>query len=317
VHLGAARLRAPWTLARARRALANVISDAQPGVVIGHSAWAFALAAPVARRRGVPLALWVHDRMTGRTLVERWARRHAPDLVIATSAFTQACLPSMFPSTPSRVIHAPVPAPSPLAPAERARLRGGLGVADDTPVVLIGSRFERWKGHAVLLAALAAIPAPWRLWIAGGVQRPAEAAYERSLRRQAQALGVADRVRFLGERTDMPDLMQAADLHCQPNAGPEPFGLVFVEALYAGLPVVTMDIGGPREIVTPDCGVLVPPDTPDLLVSTLAQLLADPDRRRELGRHGPARAAALCDPARQLAALAGALIPLRPAAGPT
>jgi glycosyltransferase involved in cell wall biosynthesis len=315
-RLGAVRLRTPWTVSRARRALAAFIDDTRPGTVIGHSAWAFALAAPVARRRGVPLVFWVHDWMTGRTLVERWARRHSPDLVIATSAFTRRCLPSMFPSAPSHVIHAPVPAAPPLPPGERARLRQGLGVSDDTPVVVIASRFERWKGHEALLAALAEVREPWRLWIAGGAQRPSDAALERILRRQALALGVADRVSFLGERTDVPALLRAADLHCQPNSGPEPFGLVFVEALYAGLPVVTTDLGGPQEIVTPACGVLVRPGDPGMLRATLAGLLADPARRRELARHGPARAAALCDPGRQLAALADALAGVRPAPVP-
>ena len=70
--------------------------------------------------------------------------------------------------------------------------------------------------------------------------------------------GLAERVRFLGERADVPDLLGAADIHCQPNSSPEPFGLAFVEALHAALPVVTSDAGGAREIVTPACGVLVP-----------------------------------------------------------
>ena len=52
--------------------------------------------------------------------------------------------------------------------------------------------------------------------------------------------------------------MHAADIHCQPNTAPEPFGLVFVEALYAGLPVVTTALGGALEILTDACGVLVP-----------------------------------------------------------
>jgi glycosyltransferase involved in cell wall biosynthesis len=315
-RLGAARMRAPWTITRARRALARVIDECRPRVIVGHSAWAFALAAPVARRRGVVLAFWLHDWVTGRTLVERWARRTAPDLVIATSAFTRDSIPFMFPSTPSLVLHAPVPAAPPLEPGSRARLRERLGVPDDTPVVVTASRFERWKGHQDLLAALTTVRAPWRLWIAGGAQRAADMSYERALRQQAQALGIAARVSFLGERTDVPALMQAADLLCQPNTHPEPFGLVFVEALYAGLPVVTTDMGGPREVVTPACGVLVPPGDAGALRGALEGLLTDSDRRRKLGASGPLRAAELCDPARQLGTLARALSGLAPAAVP-
>jgi glycosyltransferase involved in cell wall biosynthesis len=315
-RLGPARLRAPWTLARARRALDDAMGGIRPEVVVGHSAWAFALAAPVARRRGARLAFWLHDRVTGRTLVERWARRTAPDLVIATSAFTLASAARLFPTTPSRVIHAPVPAARDVSGPDRWRLRESLGTFDDTPVVIIASRFERWKGHEELLAALAHVRAPWRLWIAGGAQRSSERRHEKALREQSQAPGLAGRVSFLGERTDVPALMCAADLHCQPNTGAEPFGLAFIEALYAGLPVVTTDMGGPREIVTEACGLLVPPGDAAALRAALECLLADPGRRNALGARGPARAAELCDPARQLTALARTLANLRPLAVP-
>jgi glycosyltransferase involved in cell wall biosynthesis len=97
--------------------------------------------------------------------------------------------------------------------------------------------------------------------------------------------------------------MQAADVHCQPNSGPEPFGLAFVEALYASLPVITTDMGGAAEIVTRDCGVLVPPGDPAALRAALQTLVGNAGLRRALGVAGPARAAALCDPTKQLAQL--------------
>ena len=66
------------------------------------------------------------------------------------------------------------------------------------------------------------------------------------------SLGLEPRVRFLGERRDVPLLMRAVDLFCQPNEGPEPFGVVFAEALLSGVPVVTADTGGAPEIVSDD-----------------------------------------------------------------
>jgi glycosyltransferase involved in cell wall biosynthesis len=98
----------------------------------------------------------------------------------------------------------------------------------------------------------------------------------------------------------VPRLLAAADIHCQPNTGPEPFGIAFVEALYAGVPVVTTALGGALEIVSDSCGVLVPPDDPGELAAALAGLIREPHRRCRLGAGGPARAAALCDPAVQL-----------------
>jgi glycosyltransferase involved in cell wall biosynthesis len=194
-----------------------------------------------------------------------------------------------------------------MTPVERSRLRLTLGADDGTPVILIASRFEAWKGHRELLTAVAGIREPWRLWIAGRPQRSGEEEYTRALRAQVSSLELGSRVTFLGERTDIPALMRAADIHCQPNSGPEPFGLAFVEALYAGLPVVTTALGGALEIVTPECGRLVPAARPDTLEQTLRSLVIDAAERRRLGAAGPARAARLCDPAQQLARLAALL----------
>src|SRR5262249_7844601 len=104
--------------------------------------------------------------------------------------------------------------------------------------------------------------------------------------------------------SDVPRLMAASDVYCQPNIGPEPFGLAYVEALYAGLPVVTSASGGATEIVTEACGILCPPDDVKAVASALRELIANSERRRTLGETGRGRAAELCDPARQLAALA-------------
>jgi glycosyltransferase involved in cell wall biosynthesis len=90
--------------------------------------------------------------------------------------------------------------------------------------------------------------------------------------------------------------LAAADLHCQPNTGPEPFGLAFAEALHAGRPVVTCAHGGALEIVDDTCGVLVPPGDAAALAAALRGLIDDPGRRMRLGAAGPARAGALCDP---------------------
>jgi glycosyltransferase involved in cell wall biosynthesis len=98
--------------------------------------------------------------------------------------------------------------------------------------------------------------------------------------------------------------MAAADVFCQPNAGPEPFGIVFVEALYAGLPVVASAFGGAAEIVDETCGVLTPPGDAAAVSDALAALIRDPERRKVLGVAGPGRAATLCNVPTQLAELA-------------
>ena len=93
----------------------------------------------------------------------------------------------------------------------------------------------------------------------GGAQRPEEQEYMREIQEKAIQLGIGERVRFLGQRSDVPSLLAAADIFSQPNLGAEPFGIVFIEALAAGLPVVTTAMGGPQEIIDESCGFVAPP----------------------------------------------------------
>src|SRR6202007_943175 len=100
--------------------------------------------------------------------------------------------------------------------------------------------------------------------------------------------GLGERVRFLGQRADVPQLLASADIHCQPNTGPEPFGIAFVEALYAGLPIVTSGRGGALEIVDASCGILTPPGSSEELALVLKQLITDDALRQRLSAGGPA-----------------------------
>jgi len=258
----------------------------------------------------VPLVFWLHGAADGRHWLERRARRTIPDAAVCNSEFTAGHLPALYPDVRPEVLYCPVPPPAPASPEERLRIRRELGTPADAVVLLQASRMEPLKGHRLLLQALgrvAGVVPDWVLWLAGGAQRPEEAAYVESLRRLAEAEGIAGRVRFLGQRGDVPRLMAAADVYCQANVGPEGFGISFVEALYAGLPVLTTAIGGAREAVDETCGILVPPGCVASLAGTLASLIASPERRARLGAAGPDRARRLCDPAAQVRRLAGLL----------
>jgi glycosyltransferase involved in cell wall biosynthesis len=195
----------------------------------------------------------------------------------------------------------------PVPSVGRKDVRRAFGLADEVGVIVMTSRFERWKGHETLLRAAAALDGDWELWIAGIPQRPHEQEYEQELRQLARTLGLTARVRFLQDRVNVPDLLGAADIHCQPNSSPEPFGIALVEALYARVPVVTSNAGGAAEIVTPECGVLVAMGDVDALTLALQTLLRDPKMRSSLGAAGPARARSLCDPARRVPQLESAL----------
>ena len=301
--IGEVRFSRPLSVWRARRSLRALARPSTFDAVVCHSPWAYALAAPALG--SVRPVLWAHDALQGHHWTERRVAARPPRLVVCNSRYTQAAVGEWLTRPTREVVYAPVSAPAPVAP--RAQVRRALGTADDDVVIVIASRLERWKGHAELLRTAARLAGKWTLWIAGAAQRPHEREYLAELESIAASSGLAARVRFLGERTDVADLLAAADIHCQPNTAPEPFGLAFVEALHAGLPVITSEAGGAREIVTPDCGVLIPMGDEAALHDALAGLIAARDRRVRFGAAGPARARELCDPQRQLARLEAAL----------
>ena len=303
-QVGAVRYSRPLSVWRARRRLRRLMMREQYDAVIGHAPWAFALAAPAVR--GARKVLWAHDASAGTHWTERRTARQQPEVAICNSRYTANAVGAWLNGVRREVVYAPVSA-EPVAPATRREVRQELGAADDTVVIVMTSRLERWKGHLALLGAARALRGNWIMWIAGGTQRPHEADYLRELKTFADGLACREQIRFVGERRDIARLLAASDIHCQPNTEPEPFGLAFVEALHASLPVVTSDLGGVREIVTPACGVLVPGGDAPALASALQELIDDPSRRAALGAAGPARARALCDPATQVAALERAL----------
>lgn len=297
--LGSARVRYPWTIRRVRRRLAALLDEELFDAVVVHGCWVHAVVAPVVKEKGVALVHWAHSMASGRHWLERWARRTTPALVIANSRYTAGSMKKLFPGVPTEVVYYPLSGPPPCdRAAVRARVRSALGTAREATVIIMASRLEACKGHRLLLEALSHLRGEpnWVCWIVGGPQRPGETRYREALAVRASRAGLADQVRFLGQREDVSDLLLAADIHCQPNDGPESFGITFVEALYAGLPILTTGLGGALEIVNESCGVLVPVDATEL-AHALRVLLRDPARRERLGRSGSARARALCDPA--------------------
>ena len=291
VHrLGDIRFSRPWTILSGRRQLRSVLNRRRPDALICHGSWIYSIAAPVARSAGIPVVFWLHDVAQGNHWSDRLSRRIRPDLIVANSHHTAASVSRLFPGRDAEVLYCPVESPEPFDRARvRAEVRAELGTEPDAVVLVMASRLERWKGHTLLLDALSRLSdrAGWTVWIAGGVQRPHEQVYLDELKAQAERSGIADRVRWLGQRSDVRRLLAAADLHCQPNTGAEPFGITFIEALYAGLPVVSTRLGGAAEIVDETCGVLVEPDCPDALASALRALFDDPARLARLGASGP------------------------------
>lgn len=173
-----------------------------------------------------------------------------------------------------------------------AAVRHELGVDDDVPLVAIVARIFPWKGHERLVRALALVRdrgLPFHLLVVGEDDpraTPDGGSYSATLRHIVNELDLAGHVTFTGFRADVPALMAAIDVFSMPSAA-EPFGMVFLEALAMGTPVVAIRSGGVAEVVEDGVtGLLSDPDDDIGLADNLASLLSDPARRARMGAAG-------------------------------
>lgn len=152
------------------------------------------------------------------------------------------------------------------------------------PTLVMVARFEEQKDHALLLQALAACrELPWTLELVGS--GPLEGA----ARERSAALGLDARVRFLGTRHDVAEVLAHAQAFVLASHW-EGFPRSILEAMRAGLPVVASAVGGAHESVADGVtGRLVPPGDERALAAALREVLADPERRAAFGRAGRAR----------------------------
>lgn len=309
-RIGDVRLSRPWTTLRARRRLGALLNQRTFDLVVSHSSWVHGIFGSLIRRRSIPVVYYLHGPITRPRVVDRLAARVPPDLMIGVSEHTVNTGRQLFSTAASAVVNYPLPWEAiPAKEAVRSEVRAELGAGNRT-VILQASRMEAWKGHAQLLTALGLIRDDdrWVCWIAGGAQRASEVAYRERLEHKVRELGLESRVRFLGERRDVPRLLAAADVLCQANTGPEGFSLAFMEAFAAGLPIVTTRLGGAPELIDGTTGVLTPPGDIAALADALRKLVDDPALRARMGDSAVGRVRALCDPAQQFGRLDALLL---------
>ncbi len=164
----------------------------------------------------------------------------------------------------------------------RAATRAALGLGDQ-PACLTLARLDDQKGHRHLIDALAILAPRWPNLV---TLLAGEGPLEPVLRAQCAALGLADRVRFLGYRRDVPALLEAADLVVLPSLY-EGLPLVAIEALAARRPMVATEVDGTPEVVIHETtGLLAPPANPPALAAAIERLLGDPALASRLASEG-------------------------------
>jgi glycosyltransferase involved in cell wall biosynthesis len=188
--------------------------------------------------------------------------RHCDHLVCNTPDLVRYVRSGGWPA--DRVVYIPnFPQADDSPPASRAELGTPVG----SPLAVALGRLHRDKAFDILLLAAAGIHDLW-VWIAG------VGPDEKKLRAQARDLGIADRVKFLGWRTDRAALLRAADICVFPSRE-EPFGNVVIEAWACGTPLVAAASVGPAFLIRPDeDAVLVPIDDVAALRDGIGRVLS-------------------------------------------
>lgn len=282
VHRWAATVR---RLARLARSFDAVCSWQVKGHYYGTPA------ARIARR---PALWWDHGIRPVRGEPSAFAAGSIPralraDLVLASSRAAAARHPR------SLAIHPGVDvAAFAAASSQRERVRASLGASGGEPVVGIVGRLQPWKGQHVFLRAAAHVAArhpETRFVVVGDAIGGFSASYPAELRSLASTLGIADRVVFAGHRADVAAVLSGFDVFVHASRD-EPFGIVVVEALAAGVPVVATSGGGVDEIVGHgDTGLLVGHGNHEEMAAAVERYLADPAFAAATAARGRERAA--------------------------
>lgn len=175
-------------------------------------------------------------------------------------------------------------------PTRGQGLRKTLGIADDQFTFLFAGRLEAVKDVGTLLRGIALIPperrAKIRVLIAGdGSQRGELEALHRQLLLEPT-------VQFLGARTDVPDLLSAADGFIMTSVT-EGLPMALIEAMGAEVPCISTAVGGIPELFANNTGLLIPPRQPEEVANTMTRLTGSPELRKELIDHGLAKVRAL------------------------
>ncbi len=249
--------------------------EAHHGVYAGASA-----GVPVVRTEHLPYLLTEPDQQADyRAVVAR-----ADRIVCVAEASRDGYLAAGVPAAKLRVVRNGI-RPEPVA-SDRGGLCRRLGLTTDAELVLTVARFTDQKGHAFLLdaapAVLARMPRARFVWVGEGPLRG-------DLQERVRVLGLDERIIFAGRRSDVPELLAAADLLVLPSRF-EGLPLVALEAMAAGLPVVGTRVCGTAEAVEDGVtGRLVEPGDPGALAAAILEALEDPTCARRWGEAGRER----------------------------
>lgn len=273
----------------------SFLREQLPDLVHAHSP-ALGAVARVLLPRSIPMVYTEHNLWNSYHPITYWAnlltyKRNAHVFSVSQQVRDSVRAPSwahVLTPPPVEVLHHGLDPSFASHNSSPAATRARLGISLDALVIACVAGFKLQKGHPYLLRAFVEVRKAFpqtRLLLIGGGRLVEE------MKDLARKLGLENSVLFLGSRSDVADLVEASDLFVLPSLH-EGLPIALLEAMALGKPVVATRAGGIPEVVTSDSlGLLVEPADPKSLARAISSLLADADRRTELGVRARARAA--------------------------
>lgn len=273
-----------WVATVAR--LARMFRARRPDLILNWAAKTQVYGSPAAMLVGMSdRVVWWQHSITSRTWLESIANLLPARAIACYSTAAARAQAKMLPRRPTVVI------PAGVAPARGQTPPPSLELPSDTPIVGIVGRLQPWKGQDRLLQAQAILRergCPLHLMIVGGDSYGLSPEYAASLPGLVTRLGLDGAVTITGEVPDAMPYLEQMDVLVNAS-DPEPFGIVLLEGMAAGVPVVAVDSGGPPDFIEHEkTGVLAASGSPEALAAALEPLLRSRSMRRSIGAAGRA-----------------------------
>lgn len=254
--------------------LKSIFNRLTPDIVATHSSrdgWVAALAAKLA---GVPLVLkYRHVSVpVRRGLLNRWHYRGLYKMIVTTSREIVSRIQEAIPLPDDRlaVIPTGVDLKSFRPDATKFDLRAELGLGPESRLIGVVSVLRSWKGHEHVILAMQKLlpdfPELCLVIVGEGGQR-------KNIEELILRLGLEQHIFLIGQRDDIPGILRSLDLLVLPSVQKEGIPQIILQAFAAGTPVIGTDIGGVREVLSPERGWRVPPADPDALAAAIEEAL--------------------------------------------
>lgn len=274
--------------------ISTIVKQTKIDVLLGWMAKAHLYGSLAAKLSGIPVLWYQHGVPSGTSWEDNIATRLPARGIFACSKTAIIAQQKLLPIRTNRVVYPCVDLEK--FDGERldkpSQLKKQLKLPTDRKVIGIVGRLQRWKGMHVVVEAMPRILAqhPNVHCVIVGGEHSLEADYLPTVERQIESLNLAEHVTITGFQTNIPEWMQAIDIMIHASDH-EPFGLVVIEAMALGKPLVASASGGPTEIITPEIdGLLTPFGNSSALADAVLRYLDDGDLADRLGKAAQVRA---------------------------